>query len=100
MDSISRWICTAIQDAYQKLGNDPDLQKSYHIKAHEVRAVATSLLNLEGYNLQDIMNAGGWASGGTFCRFYNRDLIPQTPQLSKVGSFVAAGKVINAPTSS
>ena len=97
-DSISRWITSVISDAYQSVGNDQDIIQDLNIKAHEVRAVSTSLLKFQGANLQEIMQAGRWASGGTFIRFYDRDMVPQATQIAKTGPFVAAGTVIHPPT--
>ena len=40
------------------------------VKAHEVRAVATSLHLLNKADLQAVMKAERWSSGGTFTSFY------------------------------
>ena len=50
-----------------------------------MRAVATSLLRLEGAPVADVMRAGWWASGVTFTRFYLRDLVPQIAQIARSG---------------
>ena len=97
MESISRWIRTVIEDAYQASGNNENLLKKLRIKAHEVRAVATSLLKFQGASLQEIMQAGRWSSGGSFAKFYDRDMVPQATQITQKGPFIAAGGIFNPP---
>ena len=51
------------------------------VKAHEVRAVATSLQLFNKADLQAVMKAGRWSSGGTSTSFYLRDLCPQADSI-------------------
>ena len=95
--SISRWIVSVITEAYQERGQDQDLIRTLGLRAHDVRAVATSLVRLQGASMEEVMSAGRWASGGTFSRHYLRDLVPQANQIARAGPIVAAGKVINLP---
>ena len=95
--SISRWIVSVIAEAYQEQGENQAIIRDLGIRAHEVRAVATSLVSLQGASLDEVMTAGRWASGGTFTRHYLRDMVPQATQIAKAGPIVAAGKVINLP---
>ena len=60
--TISRWICTIIVDSHAAIQNSRNLSGS--VKAHEVRAVATSL---QLFN----MEAGRW--------WYLHFLLPQRP---------------------
>ena len=64
------------------------------VKAHEVRAVATSLQLFNKVDLHAVMKAGRWSSGGSFTSFYLRDLCPQADSLQRAGPIVAAGDVI------
>ena len=48
------------------------------VKAHEVR---TSLQLFNKADLQAVMKAGRWSSGGTFTSFYLRDLCPQADSI-------------------
>ena len=73
--TISRWICTTIVDSHAAIQNSRNLSGS--VKAHEVRAVATSLQLFNKVDLHSVMKAGRWSSGGTFTSFYLRDLCPQ-----------------------
>ena len=87
--TVSRWICTTIVDSHAAMQNSRNLSGS--VKAHEVRAVATSLQLFNKVDLQTVMKAGRWSSGGTFTSFYLRDLCPQADSLRRAGSVVAAG---------
>ena len=48
------------------------------VKAH---AVATSLQLFNKADLQAVMKAGRWSSGGTFTSFYLRDLCQQADSI-------------------
>ena len=91
--TISRWICTTIIDSHAPCMDN----KNISVKAHEVRAVATSLQLFNKVDLQTVMKAGRWSSGGTFTSFYLRDLCPHTDSLQEKGPLVAAGSVISLP---
>ena len=64
------------------------------VKAHEVRAVATSVQLFNKVDLQAVMKAGGWSSGGTFTSFYLSDLCPQADSIEKTGPVVPAGEIV------
>jgi hypothetical protein len=91
--TISRWICSTIINAHHSL-SDP---LPSGIKAHEVRAVATSLRLFSKTPLSQILEAGRWHSGGSFSKFYLRDLVSQENSIRSAGSMVAAGQVVSLP---
>ena len=90
--TISRWICTTIVISHAAIQNSKSLSGS--VKAHEVRAVATSLQLFNKVDLQAVLKAGRWSSGGTFTSFYLRDLCPQADSLRRTGPLVAAGNIV------
>ena len=94
--SISRWICTTIVDSHAATQDSKNLSGS--VKAHEVRAVATSLQLFNKADLHSVMKAGRWSSGGTFTSFYLRDLCPQAESLQRAGPIVAAGDIVRIST--
>ena len=49
----------------------------------KVHAVATSLQLFNEADLQAVMKAGRWSSGGTFTSFYLRDLCPQADSIRR-----------------
>ena len=61
--SVSRWICTNIVDSHAFLQNGKSIGMN---KAHEIHAVATSLQLFNRVDLQTVMKARRWSSGGTF----------------------------------
>ena len=90
--NISRWICTTVGDSHTAIQNSRNLSGS--VKAHEVRAVATSLQLSNKVDLHSVMKAGRWSRGGTFTSFYLRDLCSQADSLHRAGPIVAAGDII------
>ena len=66
--TISRWICTTIVDSHAVIQDSRNLSGS--VKAHKVRAVATSLQLFNKVDLHSVMKAGRWSSVGTFTSFY------------------------------
>ena len=67
----------------------------YHstFKAHEVRAVATSLQLFNKVDLQAVMKAGR-SAGGTFTSFYLGDICPQADRIRKTGPILAEGEIV------
>ena len=88
--TISKWICTTIVASHAAIQNSRNLTGS--VKAHEVRAVATSLQLFNKVDLHYVMKARRWSSGGTFTSFYLRDLCPQASSSQKAGPIVAASR--------
>ena len=95
--TISRWICTTIVASHAAIQNSRNLSGS--VKAHEVRAVATSLQLFNKVDLHSVMKAGRWSSGGTFTSFYLRDLCRQADSLERAGPIVAPGDIIRISSS-
>ena len=49
-------------------------------------------------DVQAVMKARRWSSGGTFTSFYLQDLCPQADSIRKTGSVVAAGEIMETCT--
>ena len=90
--TISRWICTTIVNSHAAIQNSKSFSGS--VKAHEVRAVVTSLQLFNKVDLHAVLKAGRWSSGGTFTSFYLRDLCPQADSLCRTGPLVAARNIV------
>ena len=90
--SISRWICTTIGDSHASLQNGKNIPVK--VKAHEDRAVATSLQLFNKVALQAVMKGRKGSNGDTFTSFYLRDLCPQADSTRKTGPVVAAGEIV------
>ena len=90
--SISRWIVKTIQLCYKVEGE----RLVSPVKAHSVRALATSLAFFRQASLEQIIRAGTWTSANTFISFYLTDLSSLCGDLSRVGPLVSAGVVLPA----
>ena len=72
------------------------------VRAHEIRALASSLAWFNNTSLADIMNAAYWFGRPTFFQYYLRDISHKKMDGSRGISLVAAQQVIPAnhkPTS-
>ena len=70
--TLSRWIVKAISISLKENGNLPCNRATP--RAHEVRAVATSLALLRSVSMENILRAAFWRNESTFSRFYLRDM--------------------------
>ena len=93
--SISRWIQQAIKWSYLAAASHGEMLKVHKIKAHDVRAFATSVAFERNVSLADIMAAACWRCHTTFTSYYLRDLSLQSNDLYKLGPIVAAQQVIH-----
>ena len=64
------------------------------VRAHEVRALASSLAYNAKVPLERILESCTWASHNTFTHFYLRDLSLHNEECIKLGPVVAAQAVI------
>ncbi len=65
--TITRWIKEIIIQAH-KVILDQDL-RLLEVKAHQIRAVATSL-TFRSATLEQVLDMGGWVNHSTFTDFY------------------------------
>ncbi len=72
--TITRWIKQLIIQAH-KVISDQDL-RVLEVKAHQVRAVATSLA-FRSATLEQALEMGGWVNHSTFTDFYLKALTNQ-----------------------
>lgn len=72
--TISSWVRKAIQLAYAAADKVPELRQLHGLRAHELRAIATSWDALKQGAFRDIMAACRWRSHTTFSQYYLRDL--------------------------
>jgi hypothetical protein len=69
------------------------------VKAHEVRAIASSWSIFNSASLTEILSAGFWRSDNTFYYHYLRSMPQHTDNLDSLWPLVSAQKVIFSPTS-
>ena len=95
--TISSWICQTIILAYKTAS--PQTLARHQIKAHEVRAIASSWHLFNSSNLSEILSAGYWSFESTFYNHYLRSMPQFRDNLYSLGPIVAAQRVIFPPTS-
>ena len=91
-NTISYWIRKVITDSYRH-SQERDIDQA-QVKAHEVRAIATSLLFKRNSSLKDVIDAASWRSHMTFASFYLRDVTHKSLDLHSLGPVVAAQHLV------
>ena len=91
-NTISFWLRQVILFAYKNA--NPDALTLVKVKAHEVRALATSLAFSKNMSLSEVMHAASWRSNTTFVSHYLRDCTHTYLDTNKLGPVVAAQKII------
>ena len=86
--TISRWLIQTVKNAYLHAGKNLPADP---IRAHEIRAVSTSLALAKGSTVQSILKAAAWKNVSTFIDFYLRDInIRRTDNSMGIKSLVLA----------
>ena len=96
-ESISRWIVKVVKTAYDTASEQS--KSLFRIKAHEVRALASSFALAHGIAFESIMSAAFWHGQNTFADFYLRTLANHSDQLYSLGPIVAAQNIIRPQVS-
>ena len=94
-NTISRWISSAIKRAYASISEE---HRTLHsVKAHEVRAIATSWHFAHNQSLEAVMSAASWRGHSTFSSFYMRDVSLMKEDVHTLGPVVAALAIVDPP---
>ena len=91
--TISSWIVKTVHYTYDNLPDDS--AHLFKVRAHDVRAFATSWNALQRVSLHDILRAAQWRSHTTFTSFYPTDLTVVEEDLVKIDPLVSAQQVTN-----
>ena len=83
---VSRWLVEVVQEAYTRA----DLEYDDDIRAHELRAIASSWAYVNQVRLEDILAAASWRSSGVFQGPYLRDMSSIADGMATLGPIVAA----------
>ena len=92
-NGISFLIRSLIKEAHQNV--DSDTLKNLKVKAHEVRAVSTSLAYAHNLSLESVIEAAQWRSASVFASHYLKDVALTYEDCSALGPIVVAGTIIN-----
>ena len=87
-NTISSWLKKTILLAYEH--SSEETNRIYNVKAHEVRAMASSLAFLSNVAMEDLLTACTWKNHSTFTSFYLRDLTMIKGDLLSLGPLVVA----------
>ena len=96
--SISTWLCNTIITAYKSAGEESLAQHS--VKAHEVRALASSWALFSSASISEVLSAGFWRSQNSFINHYLRSMSSSADSLYSLGPIVAAQRINFPPVSS
>ena len=92
--SLSRWIKDCITFCLQSCSTEN--AEFHHIRAHDVRALASTWCLRGGVPLHDIMNACTWRNHTTFTKFYLKDSsISNNKGSFRLGPVVAAQSIVS-----
>ena len=89
--TISSWICRTIPLAYESSGGK--FLNRHSVKAHEVRALASSCALFNSASISEVLSAEFWRCQDSFTSFYLRSLSAQADSLFSLGPIVAAQHV-------
>lgn len=95
--TVSRWICEVIRMAYDHA--EEGILERFKVRAHEVRALATSWALLSGSSFQEVMSAAFWRGQTTFTDYYLRSLASVSDDLFALGPLVVAQSLAVPPSS-
>ena len=87
---VSRWLVEVVKEAYTRA----DLEYDDDIRAHELRAIASSWAYVNQVRLEDILAAASWRSSGVFQGSYLRDMSSIADGMATLGPIVAAQYVV------
>jgi integrase len=91
--TISSWIKKTVLFAYQDAS--PDEAANLQVRAHDLRAMATSWNLHSSVRLTDILKAAQWRSHNTFTSFYLKDMTLYEEDILRLGPLVTAQNVTN-----
>ena len=91
--TISSWAVRLIKDVYAS-ATDTDLRIT-GVKAHEIRAISTSLALQATHALSSVIATATWKSHSTFTSFYLKDMSGQQENLHTIGPCVVAGHTLH-----
>jgi hypothetical protein len=92
VNTISRWLRETIKLSYQ-VQKSSELETLYKVSAHEVRAIATSLMAWKNTSIMEVLQAAYWKNHNTFTDYYLRDMTSTSRKLQvQGGAVVCAGR--------
>ena len=97
LTTISRWIKQVIVTALNSTAQDRAALSCYQVKAHDLRALASSWAAFNNVSTEEICKACFWKGPGTFQDRYLKDMAVHADGIYTLGSLVVAHTVVNPP---
>ena len=91
-NALASMVKDVIREAHVSLR--PDLLPVLKVKAHELRAVSTSLAFKKNLSLQSVMEAAQWRCSSVFASHYLKEVAFDYDTCRTLGPLLAAGPVI------
>ena len=92
-NAISYTLRFLIKEAHER--QPPEDYPRGDIRAHSVRAVATSLSFMKNRSVSQVMEAATWRGNNTFSAFYHKDVQRIYEHCRALGPIVVGNTVIN-----
>ena len=87
-NTVSSWLKQAVIQAHSNM--PAEAMKRLQVKAHDVRAIATSTAFYGNVALSEILKAARWASQTTFTSFYLKDVSQDLEGINRLGPVIVA----------
>ena len=91
-NNVKKYSHRVVNNRIMPNSSEEDI-KACHVKAHEVRALASSWSLFNNGSISDILNAGFRRSNDTFTSFYLRSMSNSAGNLYYLGPMVASQRV-------
>ena len=91
-NTVSGWVKSLLVKVHEEVTDG--ILSLHNTRAHEVRALASSLAFRGNMDLEDVMQSCSWRSKSTFSSFYLRDVSSIQGDLHVLGPIVAAQSVV------
>ncbi len=95
-NTLSAWIKQLIRLAYERTANDNDSLRLLRARAHEVRAISTSMALFGNVAIEDILDQCRWTSSTTFTTHYLRDMTDTSQRVRSLLPINVAGKMLRS----
>ena len=95
LSHVSQWIVNTIVLAYKNV--DEEAARLLQVRAHEVRAMSSSISYFNNVSISEVMESARWRSRGTFIGHYLRDAHKELDGLYRLAPVVIAQRIIRAP---
>ena len=93
-NTLSGWVRKLVTYCYQNASDKA--AEIIHVRAHDLRGMAASIAFKGCAEMEDILQAGSWATPNTFISHYLKDAVITPEGLQKLGPIVAAQTVITS----